>query len=550
MRNKTKNTHAQTLICCALVIGLSACGGGSSSSPDPEPQVEDESGDDPALAHCAGSGGGFFKNTSTAVGLCYSAPKEALETDTQQMGGGLAFADIDNDGMPELYVSHGRNSSGKLFTYNGSSFVELTGNNGISTSGLDQAGYFIDLDVDGWKDFISIQYEGIEVYMNDGTGHFVEATNSTNIVHDRATYSMAAADYDLDGDIDLFFSHWGGGWDESRALSQYLWQNDGSGAFTDVSMIVPIRPTVGPSPANFESEYSFTPTFADINSDGYPDILLAGDFLSSQVLLNDAGTRFIDITTSVISDENGMGASVADYDGDGDLDWFVSSIYFENHPTGNSGNRLYRNDGHGVFEDVTDEAGVRQGFWGWGSCFADFDNDGNVDLFHTNGMRQPDGPQFDADPSRLFMSNGDGTFTEESGALGISHTDHGRGVLCADYNRDGKIDVFIANNGTSPTVYTNDNQNSNHYLQIDLVGSAGNPSAIGARVTVITASGSQMQELHVGSWYLSQGPRTLHFGLGQDEMVLSVNVDWPGSNGASQNIQNISADQQLVISQP
>ena len=551
MSRTERKTRVSALVCCVSFTTLMACGGGGGGGDDGSEATGGSSpAGDSSLAHCSGSSGGFFKNTSTAVGLCYSAPNEALETDTQQMGGGLAFADIDNDGMPELYVSHGRNSSGRLFSYDGSRFVELPGNNGIVTSGLDQAGYFVDLDVDGWKDFVSIQYQGVEVHMNDGTGHFVEATNSTNILHDRATYSMATADYDLDGDVDLFFSHWGGGWDDGQALSQYLWRNDGTGSFTDVSTIVPIRPTVGPAPANFESEYSFTPTFADINSDGYPDILLAGDFRSSQVLLNNGGLNFTDITTSVISDENGMGASVADYDRDGDLDWFVSSIYFDNHPTGDSGNRMYRNDGAGNYEDVTDLAGVRHGFWGWGSCFADFDNDGNLDLFHTNGMRQPDGPQFDADPSRLFMSLGDGTFSEEAAGLGIDHTDHGRGILCADYNSDGKIDIFIANNGTSPTVFTNDNQTTNHYLQVDLVGSGSNPSAIGTRVTVTTASGSQMQELHVGSWYLSQGPETLHFGLGPDDAVLTIDVAWSGPGTSSSQLLNIAADQRLQIARP
>ena len=130
------------------------------------------------------------------------------------------------------------------------------------------------------------------------------------------------------------------------------------------------------------------------------------------------GSGFVDFTTDVIDDKNGMGGTVADYDRDGDLDWFVSSIHTlerdDDDVGSDTGNRLYRNmDGLGNFEDATDEANVRNGDWGWGSCFADFDNDGHLDLFHTNGYPDVD-ERYADDPSRLFMSNGDGSFSERA----------------------------------------------------------------------------------------------------------------------------------------
>ena len=201
---------SKLLIFSVIAFGLAACGGGgenggynTGSNVGVGP-----AGEDP-LAHCSGSGGNVFTNVSTDVGLCYSAPSVVAEEDIQQMGGGLAIADIDNDGMAEIYVAHGRHSIGKLFSYDGASFVEVPGNNGISPSDIDQAAYFVDINADGWKDFVSVQYSGIQIFMNDQTGHFDDATNSTNIFHDRTTYSMAAADYDLDGDVDLFFAHLG-----------------------------------------------------------------------------------------------------------------------------------------------------------------------------------------------------------------------------------------------------------------------------------------------------------------------------------------------------
>ncbi len=258
-----------------------------------------------------------------------------------------------------------------------------------------------------------------------------------------------------------------------------------------------------------------------------------------------------------------MGAAVADYDNDGDLDWFVTSIFFsgreKEYVGGESGNRLYQNDGNGVFSDVTDAAGVRDGDWGWGACFADFDNDSHMDIFHTNGMRSTASRDIDDtdplftffyDPSRLFMSRGDGTFAEVADAFGIEHDDQGRGVICTDLDNDGGVDVLISTNGKSPTIYANAFANSNHYLQVDLEGPAGNREGIGARVTVETASGSRMQEMVLGSNYLSQQPGILHFGLGLDDTATTVTVEWPGLAGAESLLMDVTADQRLTIAAP
>ena len=492
----------------------------------------------------------LFSDRTSDLGLSYSITHEKMSvSEIFQFGGGVTLDDIDNDGLLELYVAHGRNEPGRLFTYDGEQFAPLADNNGIEPFKLDRAGYFVDLDADGWKDFVSVQIQSVEVFMNDQTGHFNKATSSTNIFHDRSTFSLAAADYDVDGDIDLFFGHWGASWRLKDPLTQYLWQNDGSGFFTDVTDQVAISDEK--TLRGVAAETSFTPTFADIDSDGYPDMLLASDFARSQVLRNESGQAFVDATTTVISDENGMGNAVGDYDRDGDLDWFVSSINDgDDSDEGGTGNRLYRNvDGLGNFEDVTDEAGVRDGYWGWGSCFADFDNDGYLDLFHTNGVEDFD-DRYSDDPSRLFMSNGDGTFTEQSEPAGISHTGQGRGVACVDYNNDGKLDIFIANNGTGPTVYENESDNANHYLMIDLAGIGKNPDAIGARVTITSASGSQIQEVQLGSWYLSQGPQRLHFGLGEDEEISTIEVIWPGAERETTLLEDITVDQVLEIAHP
>ena len=491
----------------------------------------------------------MFISYGYSLGLCYEPDEEVFfhtpgnlsERDLFDFSGGLAYSDIDNDGFAELYITHGGGMRGTLFTYTGEKFVEIPGNRGIHSKSAEFGGYFVDLDADGWVDFVSVQHAGVEVFRNDGTGHFFDDTDEFRIFHQRATVSMAVGDFDVDGDVDLGFAHWGTGWIRGKPLTEYIWMNDGTGRFLDRSRHLPLRPTQG-------SENAFTPTFADINEDGYPDLLMAGDFESSQVFLNIEGKEFRDTTTFEISDKNGMGAAVGDYDRDGDLDWFVSSIWGDPSRFGDlyDGNRLYRNrDSKGGFEDVTTDANVGVGHWGWGACFADFDNDGWLDIFHTNGS-----PVFPDDRSVLFRGQSNGTFLEVSADWGIDHTIQGRGVLCADFDDDGKIDIFIANNRKSPTVFHNKNDNGNAYLKVNLLGLPGNAQAVGARIQVKSASGTQIHEVQLGTGFLAQGPTIAHFGLGEDTLVESVTVTWPDQFRTTSEVTDVGVNQTIELQQP
>jgi hypothetical protein len=301
-------------------------------------------------------------------------------------------------------------------------------------------------------------------------------------------------------------------------------------------------------------DVKFTGNFADIDGDHDADLLISGDFETSQVLTNNNGT-YSDATTDVISDENGMGGTVGDYDNDGDLDWFVTSIHnpleTKSYIGGDSGNRLYQNNGSGTFTDVTETAGVREGFWAWGTCFADFNNDGWLDIFHTNGMSDGQSQsesgykQFYKDPSRLFMNNQDGTFTEKSIEFGITHNEQGRGISCLDYDNDGDVDILIANNGLSPTLYRNNNLDNKNYLSIELVGATPNPMAVGAKVWLTAGGMTQMREIRLGSNYLSNDPLIQHFGLADQTQVSEVRVRW--TDGTETTMEDVAANQRLVI---
>lgn len=543
-------------VACACML-FTACGGGdgnpavsiAASQKGESTNATSTSSYELDLSHCSDTTSDtFFNSVGESLGLCYRTEdavhffdaSNPVDRDLFDFSGGLAYADIDNNGTIELYVTHGGGKPSRLFVYEGGAFQQILDKRGIHPSTAEFGGYFVDLNGDSWVDFVSVQHGGVEIFVNKN-GRFIESTDASRIYHSRATLSAAASDFDLDGDIDLAFAHWGTGWRGEKPLSEYLWMNDGSGRFRDRSPHLPIVPTQG-------SEHAFTPTFADIDSDGYPDLLMAGDFVSSQVFRNVEGRWFEDITTSQITDKNGMGAAVGDYDRDGDLDWFVSSIWGDPQLYGDlyDGNRLYANaNGTGGFVDVTRRANVRYGGWGWGSCFADFDNDGWLDLFHTNGSEL-----FPDDRSVLFMGNSSGTFIESSKRLGIVHSDQGRGVLCVDYNDDGKIDIFVANNRKSPSLYRNDSETGNHYLKVKLIGLRGNIQAIGARVVVNSASGTQTHETQLGTGYLAQSSTIAHFGLGSDEVVESLEVIWPDHVRSRTKLSNVEADQTLVVVQP
>lgn len=508
-----------------------------------------------------------FNDVTQNAGLCYETTVSPLDGTTARVSGGIAVNDYNADGRLDIYVTHGRNNLGKLFSLQADGrFLDTTEEAGINSLSAGYGGAFLDINLDGLPDLLSIQAPPsvVQVFANNGDGSFTDISESTGLNLTKSTLSVAAGDHDLDGDLDLFFTHWDPLNKQDRW--EFLWQNQGAGSFIDISEIVDIgtftESKVGEEP-QLRYEYSFTPIFADFNHDRFPDILLSADYSNSKVLVNNGGTGYVDLTPPTINDRSGMGNAVADFDNDGDLDWYVSAIGDTReeflHIGLLDGSRLYQNDGDGNYTNVTRAAGVTQTYWGWGTCFADFNNDGFQDIFTVNGY---DGwteelsvsrsfERFNHDRAVLYINNGDKTFTERGVELGITHTDMGRGLVCYDYDRDGDLDMLIANSGKSPSLFRNNSfADGNNFLNIQLKGMTVNPQAVGAQIFITVNGKEQMRELQLGSNYVSQSPVEAHFGIAANQVIESVRIVWPGLAAQTSELRNVQANQFLVIYQP
>ncbi len=498
-------------------------------------------------------------------------------TNDEMMTGGAAVADFDGDGWVDLVVTR-YGGHPLLYRNRGDgSFDDVSDGSGITMPGGANGAGWADIDNDGDPDLYLTQCDRRAVgdrsdhrlFVNDGTGKFSEeAFLRGAALRGRSRYgtSVAFGDYDRDGWIDIHVCEWGSQpFPISPAVAGMtrLLRNRGAAApghFEDVteSAGVSIEGLVGYGPVegDMPGNWAFSSRFTDLDGDGWPDLVIAGDFSTSRLFWNDGAGGFVDgtVDAGVGTDENGMGLAVADYDGDGRLDIFVTSIFQllppGERPVGNwgiSGNRLFRNLGGRVFDDTTAAAGVRDGDWGWGASFGDFDNDGRLDLAMTNGFAYPPAEEFVSDPSRLFQNVGGGVFEDVSRAAGIVDTGSGKGLLTFDFDRDGDLDIFIVNNAGLPVLYRNDQATANNWLKVRLRGRTSNRDGVGAKLVLALDGGETfVREVDGGSNYLSQNERTIHFGLGTyDGGSPTLTVWWP--SGLRQVLHGVPVDRELSI---
>ena len=430
-------------------------------------------------------------------------------------GMGVAVGDYDNDGFEDLYVTaYGGN---KLYRNNGDgTFTDVTLKAGVGGGGWSTGAAWVDLDNDGFLDLIVLRYlewdfddiwcgehkEGYRaychpdffkpipplVYHNNHDGTFTEVSQKLGLSKPGKGLGLAIADYDRDGHIDFFVAN--------DSMAEFLYHNRGDGTFEDVGLVCEVA--------------------VDIDGRTYA----------------------------------GMGVDFADYNNDGWPDIVVTDLANQRYA-------LYRNNRDGSFEYASGAAGIGEmtrAHSGWGVRFLDYDNDGSKDLLIAQGhdldtIEQNFPNLHYREPMLLARNTGKGfvDVSTQSGSV-FNQPWVGRGLAVGDLDNDGRLDAVVTTNDGTAHILHNETATQNHWLLLRLVGHKSNRDAIGAEVTLVTASGSQYATVSTASSYLSSGDKRVHFGLGRDNVAQKIEIRWP--SGIRQTLKDVHANQILQIDEP
>ena len=485
-------------------------------------------------------------------------------------GSGVGIIDYDKDGWPDIFLVNGKtlkeDASGKpatnhLFHNNhDGTFTDVTEKAGLVSSGWGQGVCVGDYDNDGYDDLFVTAYGRNRLFHNNGNGTFRETAETAGVSGSGAEWGTGCAfvDYDRDGKLDIAVANyvhfdlahtpvpgqaagctWKGvpvmcGPRGLESAPNVLFHNLGGGKFQDASKASGIEKTNG--------HYCFSITTLDYDKDGWPDLYVACDSTPAILYHNNRNGTFTDVgaTAGVAFNEDGreqagMGSTTADYDGDGNLDIFKTNFSDDT-------STLYRNNGDGTFNDVTFAAGlgINTDALGWGAMFADVDNDGWPDLLVANGHVYPEvdsaklGAAF-REPRFLYYNLGNGKFSDisKTSGPGLQVPHSGRGLATADLWNDGRLEVVINNLSDRPMLLVNMAKNDNHWLSVKLEGSKSNRNAIGARIVIVGEKREWVDEVRSGSSYNSSSDLRVHFGLGGEKQLKAIEVRWPNGDTES-----------------
>ena len=504
----------------------------------------------------------------------------------EAMGGGVAMFDYDNDGRMDLFFTNGaalkdpmpktempdkRDAKfwNRLYHQKADgTFADATESSGLKGNGYSMGVAAADYDNDGHTDLYVTGFGGNYLYHNNGDGTFTDVTKRAGVGGDGWSTSAGWIDYDRDGRLDLFVGRYVD-WDfdsgsvycgeirpgyraychpdNFRGATNLLYHQRADGTFEDVSARAGIVEPGGKA---------LGVAFGDFDNDGLMDIFVANDSVRQSLYHNKGDGTFEDIAISSGAgyDENGktyagMGIDVGDYDNDGYMDIFITTLSNETYP-------LYHNDRDLSFTYATNSAGVGQItllYSGWGTHFIDADNDGLRDVFvaqsHVLDTIEKTNPYLRYRQAPLLMLNTGKGFVNVSATAGptFSNSLTGRGAAFGDLNNDGQIDVVIGVLDGAPVLLRN-NGTKNHWLGLSLVGSKSNRNGIGARITVTDSGGrKQIFDANTSGSYLSSNDPRIVVGLGTST-VRKVEVSWP--SGSVQVINEPQPDRYLVINEP
>jgi hypothetical protein len=479
------------------------------------------------------------------------------------MSGGVSIGDFNMDGWPDIYLPGLGTVPDMLFiNQQDGTFEDQAASWGIDRLHMGQGSAVGDVNNDGLPDLYVLSFgpagEQAQpgyalLYINQGPddmGNWTFTEEATergvnDVMYIVAGKGAAFGDVDLDGDLDLYAATWqfAPGADGNR-----LFENDGNGYFTDISdEALPEPPFV---------LRGFTPKIVDINGDRYPELLLTCDFETSRLYVNNGPDENGRITyrdeteaAGITEDHNGMGATLNDFNGDGMLDWFMTNIFVS---SANYFNTLYmgltvNESGTPIFLDQAQVRGVADNGWGWGVVSGDYNNDGDIDIIAINGW-----PSWPSEPTRYWNNDGNGNFNDQATITGLSFNIDGRGLVQFDYDRDGDLDLAFVDNGGPFRLYRNElgfeGRPFTHYLRFDVntdLHPCLAPMGYGTRVIATYGGKDHLRVIDGASSYLGQSELTVHYGLEIIEQVEQVRFEW--ADGSYTIIENPTIDQQSVV---
>ncbi len=544
-----------------FILTLAGCKQANKKSPDSSQKLN---------ASLPASNNEYFQEIEKESGLNFkhSIGDDDLNNIIESVGGGAAFLDYDKDGYIDIFVCSGtwikgfskreqpaEAATNHLYRNLGDgTFKDVTEKAGVGGSWYTMGVSVGDYNNDGFPDLYLSNFNGNVLLKNKGNGTFSDVSKRASVSGgNEATVGAVWLDYDNDGYLDLYVGNYlefdpnykyyyaPDGFPGPMAYDaqpDVLYHNKGDGTFEDVTSAMGITDKDG---------RAMGVGAADYDGDGYMDIFVANDHTLNYLWHNEKGRRFVDLGTlsgTAFSQAGeatvSMSVDFADFNSDGLMDLFVSDDSYCS---------LYENLNNGVFAEKGNASGISTAaaqFVGWSSSFLDYDNDGDQDIFKTNGALKHLYGQED----QLFENEGGGKFKDVSLERGGYFQKElvGRGACVGDYDNDGDPDIFIVNLNDKAVFLRNNRGNENNWLILNLVGTSSNRDAIGAIVKVTADSLVQTIQKRSTTGYLSQNDPRVLFGMAKHEMANFIEIKWP--SGKTQKLENIKCNQILEIREP